>query len=280
MKRLRPILILWFTIYLIQTEAQKKISIGELEGESNVLQTDWGEIYYEIFGEGEPLLLLHGNGGSAKGKHAIILRLAKDYLVIAMDSKCHGNSSCPDGDLDYEQMAGDAFTLMEELGYEKYTIWGHSDGGILGLILGYKHSENIHKMLISGANIQAGPKALEPRLVTMMESYEMIPDPKMRKQIKLMVDQPNIPFDSLKKVNVPVLLVVGDRDAVIMEHTMAIFRSLPMANLCVLPGTTHFVEYERQDQMVYWLLDMKNEFKSPSTVQIMEEVAKSIFGDK
>lgn len=275
MKRIGYVLLVLAASY---TWAQESIAIGEIEGKADYLKVDWGKIYYEVYGQGDPILILHGNGGSVEGKHHIIKELAKDFTVIGMDNRCHGKSDCPEGDLEYFAMADDVFSLMDALGFEKYMIWGHSDGGILGLILGYQHTDRIDRMLLSGANSEIG--GLEPRLVEIMSNYESIPDPKMKKHLKLMVEQQEIPMDSIRAINVPVMLLVGDRDAITMEHTLDLFKALPDANLCVLPGTTHFVDYERPADMIRWIREMKQSFKTPSTLEIAEQMAKSLFPDK
>ncbi|MEP1181543.1 alpha/beta fold hydrolase [Ekhidna sp.] len=238
------------------------------------METSWGKLHYEVFGEGDPLLILHGNSGSTKGKHHLFPELVKDFKVIAMDNRCHGKSECPNGDLDYFSLAEDVYSLMDALGHKKYMIWGHSDGGILGLILGYQHTDKIDRMIISGANSKL--TGLEPRLTEIMSNYEQISDPMMRKYVKLMMDQKEIPMDSIKKINVPVMLIVGDRDAVRIEHTLEIFKSLPQANLCVFP-TTHFVDHERPDDLIRWIKEFKQPFRAPSTIDVAEEMAKSIF---
>lgn len=258
--------------------AQQEVEINGTKGQSNYLETEWGKIYYEVYGEGDPLLILHGNGGSIKGKHHLIPELAKNFTVIGMDSRCHGKSDCSEPDLDYFEMADDVYALMDALGHEKYMIWGHSDGGILGLILGYKYTDRIDRMVLSGAN--AYVDGLKPELVQMMSVYEQIPDPRMKKHLKLMVKQKPISLDSLAKADVPVMLMVGDRDAVKMEHTMKIFNALPKSNLCVLPGTSHFLDHEKPDQLIYWINQFKQPFQASSTVEIARQMAKSMLPEE
>lgn len=273
----RNTIITFCALLIFNLQAQQKVVFNDLTGTGHYLDTEWGETYFEVFGEGDPLLILHGNGGSAKSKRHITEQFAKTKMVIAIDSRCHGNSSCPDDDLDYFELAKDVYRVMEHLGYDKYEIWGHSDGGILGLILGYTHTDRIDRMLISGAN--ANLKGLESELVEIMSNYEKIGNPVLKKHIKLMYKQRPIPMEELRKVNVPVMLMVGDRDAVQLEHTIALFRTLPMAQLCILPGTTHFIENEKKEQLIYWFNELQKPFATPSTVQIAEQMAKSLFSD-
>ncbi|MEM1337350.1 MAG: alpha/beta hydrolase [Bacteroidota bacterium] len=257
---------------LMVTHAQIEVKINEeVVGERFSLERDWGSLNYEVFGEGAPLLILHGNGGSAKWRYPIIPQLLEDYQVIAVDSRCHGISSCPEGDLDYFDMADDIIALMLRLGHEKYSIWGHSDGGILGLIIGYKQTDRIDRMLLSGANAKAS--GLKPELLAIINNYEQIPDPKKRKQVALMVHQKEIAMDSIRKINVPVMLLVGDRDAVLMAHTMELFEALPMSNLCVLPASSHFID---PNLVVKWIKAFKKPFSAPSTIEIATKVAASM----
>ena len=130
-------------------------------------------------------------------------------------------------------------------------------------------------MLLSGANTKLS--GLKPELIAIMKNYEQIPEPKMRKHISLMVHQKEIAMDSIRKINVPVMLLVGDRDAVLMQHTMEIFEALPMSNLCVLPASSHFIE---PNHIVKSIKAFKKPFSAPSTVQIANEMAKSMFKNK
>lgn len=257
--------------------AQKAIELETgLQGYGNFLETASTKIYYEVYGEGIPLLVLHGNSGSVRGRHHMVPDLVKDYKVILMDSRCHGSSSCGE-ELNYQMMAEDANSLMNHLEEDKYMIWGHSDGGIIGLILGYRYPDRIDRMLISGANIRPDTTALENELVAFTNRYAEIQDPKLRKQIELMALYPNIELEKLKNIDVPVMLMVGDRDAIKMTHTLEIFNALPKANLCVLPGTTHFISSERPEQIIFWLKELTITFSMPSTVDVAEEMAKAIF---
>lgn len=273
-------LILCFLVLIcgIGLRAQETITVGGLTGKSYFIESGNTKIYYEIFGTGAPLLVLHGNGGSSKSVHSLLNELVKEYQVIAMDSRCHGQSGCPEGELNYTSMAEDTNTLMNHLGLTNYTIWGHSDGGIIGLILGYEHPERIGKMLLSGANARPDSSALEGKLVEFVQRYDEIKDPLTRKQIKLMAFHPNIATEDLKRIKVPVMLMVGDRDAIKIEHTVELFRAIPQSNLCVLPGTTHFIE--NPNHLLYWLKELKKPFATPSTIEIAEQFAKQLFGTK
>lgn len=263
-----------FIVTIVGAQTEVKLENG-IKGKRSFLKMDWGEMNYEVFGEGEPLLILHGNGGSVAGRYSMIPELIKHHQVIAVDARCHGRSSCPEGDLNYFDMADDVIALMKSLGHKKYSLWGHSDGGILGLIIGYKDTDKLKRMIISGANTRFS--GLKPELQSFVKNYHQIPDSNLKKQVALMALQKEIPMDSIRKINVPVLLMVGDRDAIPMKHTMEIFDALPMANLCVLPASSHFISNEKPNHIIYWIREFKKPFSAPSTVEIAEKMAKSIF---
>lgn len=238
------------------------------------------KLYYEVYGSGPPLVLLHGNGGSIGSRANMLKSLSDKYKVIAIDSRCHGKSGCSK-ELNYEMMASDVNELMGQLKIDSAYIWGHSDGGIIGLIMGYTYPARVKRLVASGANIFPDRTALEPVLVDFMKKYPSIPDTLMRKHIKLMVDNPHIDYAQLKKIKAPVMIVSGDRDAVLLEHSISIFRAIPNSNLCVLPASTHFVGEEKPNLMVYWLNEFffKN-FTKPSTVEWAIKTAKQMGLDK
>ncbi len=255
--------------------AQTGIQVGEISGTGYMLKTKSVQIHYEVFGEGTPLLVLHGNGGSTKSVYNLLEELTTEYQVIAMDARCHGQSSCPEKDLNYMDMAEDVHNLMEHLNKTDIRIWGHSDGGIVSLILGYKYPDRINSMLVSGANIRPDTTALKPEIVGFIQKYPELENPLLRKQFKLMSDQPNIPISDIQRIQPPVIVLAGDRDAIKIEHTLEIFSAIPKANLCILPGTSHFLS--NPIPLIYWIKSLKDEFKSPSTVQIATKMAKQLF---
>jgi len=259
--------------------AQNTITYGNNATAGNYAPVNGIKLYYEIYGEGQPLLLLHGNGGSIGSRRNEIPFFAKKFKVIAVDSRCHGKSECKTGDLNYEMMAADVNELLNQLHIDSCYIWGHSDGGILGLIMAYTYPSKVKKLVTTGANVQPDSSALFPKLVTMSKMYPILPDTMMQKHIKLMVYHPNISFDKLNTIKAPVLVMSGDRDAVREEHTVKIFQSIPNSQLCILPGTTHFLADE--NPALFQMLVSKffeQPFSKPSTVEIMEKYAAQMTG--
>ena len=234
------------------------------------------DLYYEVYGTGEPMLILHGNGGYSGSRANIMPELIKRYKVITVDHRCHGQSGCSE-ELNYRLMASDINALLEHLKIDSAYIYGHSDGGILGLIMGFQYPERVKKLVISGANVRHDSTALQPYIVEMMKHYKEVQDPMMQKHLKLMVEHPDIAMTELQEVIAPTLIISGDRDAVRLTHSVEIFHNISNANLSVWPGSTHFVGEENSGKLLKMMIDFfENPFKKPSTVAWAKEVAKQI----
>lgn len=215
------------------------------------------KVYYEIYGEGKPLVLLHGNGGSIGSRANLIPEFAAHYRVIAFDSRCHGKTDCPKVYLTYEQMASDVDAALTHLKVDSAFIWGHSDGGIIGLLLAIHYPKKVKKLLASGANLRPDTTAIDPALVPLLDKmWEGVKNDSVRsKQFKLLVDQPNIKTTDLRKIKADVLIMGGDRDAIRNEHFLEIHNNIPGSLLCILPGTTHFPYHDRPQWFLQILFD-------------------------
>ena len=219
---------------------------------------DGVKVYYEIYGQGKPLVLLHGNGGSIGSRSNLIPDFATHYQVIAFDSRCHGKTDCPKGYLTYEQMASDVNAVLNHLKIDSSYIWGHSDGGIVGLLMAINYPRKVKKLLASGANLRPDTTAIDPALLPILDKMWLVVknDSIRSKQFRLLVDQPNIKTDDLKKIKADVMIMGGDRDAIRNEHLLEMHNNIPGSLLCILPGTTHFVYEDRTK----WFLEILYDF--------------------
>lgn len=253
-------------------QQETKVNYGNNPKAGNFYSKNGVKVYYEIYGEGKPLVLLHGNGGSIRSRAAFIEEFSKKYKVIAFDSRCHGKSDCPVGYLTYEQMADDVNKVLQQLGIDSANVWGHSDGGIVGLLLAIHYPGKVKRLLATGANLRPDSTAVEPGLFPLLNVMEqqVKADSIRYKQFLLLVQQPNIPLRDLQKIKSDVLIMAGDRDAIRVEHTMEIFKNIPGALLSILPGTTHFVYADRPQWFKEILYDFfDNPPRRTTTVELL-----------
>jgi pimeloyl-ACP methyl ester carboxylesterase len=204
-------------------------------------------MYYEIYGTGKPLLLIHGNGGSIENFKNQIPYFAKNYQVIAADSRAQGKSVDPSDSLSYEMMADDFNELLTTLHVDSCYVIGWSDGGIDGLLLAMRHPEKVKRLAITGANLWPDTTAIEPGLFQWISANNdslakvtQTPAVKAQKKLlNLMVVQPHISTTDLKKVKCPTLVIGGDNDVILPKHTLAIAEAIPQSYLWILPNSGH-----------------------------------------
>jgi pimeloyl-ACP methyl ester carboxylesterase len=210
---------------------------------------DGVKVYYEIYGKGKPLVLLHGNGGSIGSRANLIPDFATHYQVIAFDSRCHGKTNCPEGYLTYEQMASDVNAVLNHLNIDSSYIWGHSDGGIVGLLMAINYPKKVKKLLASGANLRPDTTAIDPALVPILDKmWPLVKNDSIRsKQFRLLVDQPNIKTTDLKKIKSDVMIMGGS--AFYPEPLTFRIRIAPRGfwKLCTISLTTHHAEPRRHN---------------------------------
>ena len=204
-------------------------------------------MYYEIYGAGKPLLFIHGNGGSINNFKNQIPYFARNYKVIAVDSRAQGKSADTSDSLTYEMMADDFNALLNQLHLDSCYVVGWSDGGIDGLLLAMRHPEKVKKLAITGANLWPDTTAIEPGLfqsiVATNDSLAKVsqtPAVKVQKKLlNLMALHPHLSTADLKQVRCPTLVIGGDHDVILPKHTLVIAEAIPKAYLWILPNSGH-----------------------------------------
>ena len=265
-------------VFSRQGNCQNSIDYGNNPTAGKYFNNKGVKVYYEIYGEGKPLVILHGNGGSIRGRASFIAEFSKKYKVIGIDNRCHGKTDCPAGYLTYDQMAEDVNQLLAYLKIDSALVWGHSDGGVIGLILAINHPDKVKKLLASGANLRPDSTAVDAGIFPLLDMIgkQAQGDSIHTKQYRLLVDQPHIPDSDLKKIKSDVLIMPGDRDVIRNEHTLEIFNNIPGALLCILPGTTHMVFQDRREWFTAILYDFfDNPPQRTTTVEMMKKSMKN-----
>ena len=228
------------------------------------------EMYYEIHGTGEPLVLLHGAYMTIGSMGEILPSLAEYRRVIAVELQGHGRTADVDRPLSYEQMADDTAALLRHLEIEEADVFGYSMGGGVALQVAIRHPEIVRKLVVVSASYTSD--GMHPELLEMIpaitpevfagspieEAYiRTAPNPEDFPTLVAKLKQLDMePFawspEDIRGIAAPTLLIVGDSDAIRLEHAVELFRllgggvmgdlaGLPKSQLAVLPGTTHFI---------------------------------------
>ncbi len=216
---------------------------GENDEIGKYFETNKAKIYYEEYGKGEPLLLLHGNGQSISAMSNQIRFFKDKYRVIIPDCRGRGKSIDSDDELTYDIQASDMNNLLSHLHIDSANIIGWSDGGIIGLIMAKDYPVKVKKLIASGANVLQDTTAYFPHELELFKKF--VGDPKYsnaeKKRYNLMIKYPSIPFEQLGKIKCPTMVVAGDKDEIRIGHTVKIFESISNAQLFIVPGTSHYV---------------------------------------
>jgi pimeloyl-ACP methyl ester carboxylesterase len=227
-------------------------------------------LYYEVHGEGPPLILLHGAYMTVEMMAPLTEGLAGTRQVIVPEMQAHGRTGDVDRPLSYEQMADDTAALLRHLELEQADVVGYSMGGGAALQLAIRHPALVRRLVVISAGFRYD--AMPPEAIAMFpsitpemfagspmetEHQRLSPDPdgfpKLVEKLKTL-DTTDFawPEDDIRAIAAPTLIVLGDSDGVRLEHAVEFFKlrgggvmgdlsGLPESQLAVLPGTTHFV---------------------------------------
>lgn len=259
-----------FLLAFCNNPTQCQIDYGSNKQVGKYIEINDIKVYYEIYGEGEPLLLMHGNSGSIENFMYQIPELSKHFKVIAVDSRGQGRTTDSDKELTYSLMASDMATLIDKLNLGSVNVLGWSDGGNNGLELAYAYPEKVKKLITFGANYthenflakddsivmdKNDPIIIQtkPLLEKFKTSFERLcPNPEKLPEIKkklaaLMEKYPNFSLEQLKTIKTPTLIVAGDYDLIDITHTVSLFNSLPNSQLFIIPGASHLSLVEQSE---------------------------------
>lgn len=237
-------------------------------------------MYYEIHGTGQPLVLLHG-AFSAIGTSfgALLPRLAETRQVIAFEMQGHGRTADIDRPLTIEQLADDTAAALQHLGIDQADIFGYSLGAAVALHLAIRHPNVVRKLVLASVSYNKG--GMHPGLMEGMENMTheaMVGSPWHEEYIRIapnpndfvtlfakktQMDQniPDLPAETIQSLAAPTLLIVGDSDIIRPEHAVEMFRllgggvagdlaGLPASQLAILPGTTHVTVVYQADPLL------------------------------
>lgn len=241
------------------------------------------EMYYEIHGAGEPLLVLPGAYMTVELMGDLVPALARSCRVIAVEFQGHGHTADIDRPFSYHEFADDIAALVGHLGIEQTDVYGYSLGGGVALQLGLRHPRHVRKLAIASASsssdglypeVVGGIENITPELfdgTPWREAYDRTaPDPSAFPTLVEKLKQLDMtPFDwPIDELAAPALILIGDSDGTRLEHAVEMFRrlgggvfgdlapELPASQLAILPGTTHVGMLERAG----WISSMVTTF--------------------
>jgi pimeloyl-ACP methyl ester carboxylesterase len=190
-------------------------------------------INYEIYGNGEPLILVHGNQENLHIFDVLIESLKDSYQIHALDSRNHGISTSH-FDFSYDAMADDLHEFILKLDIKHPSILGFSDGGIIALKLAIKAPNILNKLILCGTNYNV--KGIKKNAYNqMLSEYKQTENP----LIKLMLEQPSILKKNIKKIRKETLIIVGQYDVIKLKHTYKLNHMIKHSKLIILDHKTH-----------------------------------------
>jgi pimeloyl-ACP methyl ester carboxylesterase len=233
------------------TDMQPIDRISSSSGHSDV---NGLKMYYELYGKGNPLVLIHGGGSTIQTSfEKVIPLLAKNRQVIAVELQAHGRTSDRPVDLSFEQDADDVAALLKNLNINKADFLGFSNGGTTTLQIAMRHPEIVNKIILASALAkrngvpdwfwdfmkQASLENMPPPLREAYTKVSTTPGGLQNmhdKDAKRMVNFTDIPDEQLKTIQAPALVITGDKDVITPEHALELHRLLPNSWLTILPG--------------------------------------------
>lgn len=212
------------------------------------------KMYYEIYGEGPPLVLIHGGGSTIHTSFGrIIPLLARKRQVIAMELQAHGRTSDREADLSFEQDADDVVSLLKSLNIPQADFFGFSNGGTTALQIAMRHPEIVNKVILGSALsrrnglpeqfwsfIQQASLDNMPQLLK--DAYQQVtPNPDRLqimhdRDVKRMVNFKDLPDQAIRSIQAPVLIIIGDNDIVTIEHALEMHQWITNSDLAIIPG--------------------------------------------
>ena len=212
------------------------------------------KMYYEIYGQGTPLVLIPGGGSTIETSFGrIIPLLAKKYKVIAMDLQAHGRTSDREAPETFEQDADDVAALLKNLNISKADFLGFSNGATTTIQIVFRHPEIVDKIILASAlckrngvppqfwdYMKGGTLANMPE--QLKEAYlKVSPNPKglqtmFDKDVERMINFKDIPDEQIKSIKVPTLIIIGDKDVITPEHALEMHRQIANSELAIIPG--------------------------------------------
>ena len=268
--RLLRIVFFLFVIFLsFSFSGDAQINYGSNNGKYLTIRGT--KIYYEEYGKGIPLLMLHGGFSDMSIFKKCIPELSKHYRLILPDMPGIRRSEFPDSSSSYQLYAEYWAIMIDQLKLDSAYVMGLSDGAIAGLLLANNRPDKVKRLLASGANYKPNAiKSLESDKLTMLDTTwiknnwknwitnyttfsSASPDWDWKRYItegrKMWLPEEYFPKSTLENIRIPVLICYGDHDIISIEHGIEIRNAIKNSQFCIIPNSPHEVFAARPDLM-------------------------------
>jgi len=267
------------TSLLVASMLLAAVSVAESQAVGNRVKVNGMQMYYEVSGAGDPLIVLHGAYMNIPSMGAIIPMLAKTHKVYALELQGHGRTTDIDRPITYQNLADDVAAFMDAVGLPKADVFGYSMGAAAGLQFAIRHPDKVNKLI--AASVAYDARGWQPAFTAMIPT--MTPDmlagtplpaeykklapnpngfPELARKLIQLEKEPMAWEADVRKLKLPVLIISGDADVATLEHTVSLFRilgggemgdmgkPLPAARLAVLPATSHTSVITQPDLLI------------------------------
>ncbi|HET9325724.1 MAG TPA: alpha/beta hydrolase [Candidatus Eisenbacteria bacterium] len=223
-------------------------------------------MYYAVRGKGPVLVLLHSGLGNGLQFIRQIPAFEKQYRLVIPDMRAQGRTPDREGPISYHAMAEDVIALMNRLGVQRFDVMGWSDGGNCGIDLAIHHRDRVKHLVTFGAN--ASPDGVRPQDRAWLDTVTvaslgndvragwmaLAPDPRqydeaMGKLLHMWRTEPRFTAKELGSIKAKALICAGENDIVRRDHTESLARSIPKAELWIIPGASHGAIQEKPDDV-------------------------------
>lgn len=248
-----------FTLTSCKNKTEKLDKVMTTVSDSLTFKNGYSDVngltmYYEIYGQGKPIVLIHGGGSTIQTNFGnIIPLLAKNRQVIAVELQAHGRTNDRTTDLTFEQDADDVAVLLKSLKINKADFFGFSNGGTTTIQIAIRHPEIVDKLILGSALAKRNGvpdwfwgfmenAKLENMPELLKDGYKKVASDTNGLQImhdkdaRRMVNFKDIPDEQIESIHAKTLIIIGDKDVITPEHAIELHRQITNSELAIIPG--------------------------------------------
>ncbi|RDI61710.1 alpha/beta fold hydrolase [Nocardia pseudobrasiliensis] len=239
------------------------------------------DTWYDVQGEGEPLLLLHGGFTDSRTFEPAVPLFTKQFRVYTVDRRGHGRTADSDAPFSYEAMAEETIAFLEQVVGGPAHLVGYSDGANTALLVALRRPDLVRKLVSVSGNFHhdgliPGTLDFGDEVIShFAPNYGAVsPDGEdhfpvvFRKGLEMATTQPELDADELGAITARTLVLASDDDMMTLEHTVELYRAIPDSELAIVPGTSHTLLFEKPKQAYGTIIDFLTSDPVPTRVPV------------